>query len=558
MYASSLILLGIAFIAGNTGNNLMKRLHIPSCVIYLLAGLAVGRSGLRLLDEGSVAVLLKISYVALAVVGFHIGGGLRGSALRKYERRLIAVFLAESLASSLLAGAMAGGVVYLATRELNSSVAAGLLLGAIAAATAPFSTMEVFREKKARGVLTAAVRDIVVLDDALAIFLFSTGAYASALLIGSLSSSLSYDILRAVMEVAGSVGAGVAAGWAASAISRRMHEHGKYLPLISGVFAVLAGGVRLLGLDLVIASVAMGAAVANLAPNRSVEAFHIAERFTRPVYILFLMVAGACIVVESITVLLVWVALAYVVGRMIGKYGGAYLGADAVGAPAVIRRYLGLCLFGQTGVAMGLAVLAASRFAGLQIASLDMGQVVITAVSMAVVAAEFAGPVALRHAVLKAGEAGHNVTEEDLYQMFTLPDMIDENAVSFVPHSRLSEMMEGLSGTNFVNYIIVDESRRVVGQVSLESLRYCLSDVEMGAWLVAADLMDPVREIIPSDMLLSDAVQRIRDKGLEAVPVVDPVTLEYRGIFELRSCEKRISQEVWRRRRQSDREGELV
>ena len=46
-----------------------------------------------------------------------------------------------------------------------------------------------------------------------------------------------------------------------------------------------------------------------------------------------------------------------VLGRCLGKFFGAWLGATVSGAPRVVRRYLGLTLLPKAGVTVGLALM---------------------------------------------------------------------------------------------------------------------------------------------------------------------------------------------------------
>ncbi len=54
-------------------------------------------------------------------------------------------------------------------------------------------------------------------------------------------------------------------------------------------------------------------------------------------------------------------AVLYFVIRLVGKYVGAYIGALVTGKSKEVRRYLGLALAPQAGVAIGLAALVARQ-----------------------------------------------------------------------------------------------------------------------------------------------------------------------------------------------------
>ena len=70
----------------------------------------------------------------------------------------------------------------------------------------------------------------------------------------------------------------------------------------------------------------------------------------------------------------------------------------AVGVPQTIRRYLGLTLLSQTGVTVGLALLAATRFP-------SFGGLLLNAVLASTILNELLAPPLSRYAINKAGES---------------------------------------------------------------------------------------------------------------------------------------------------------
>jgi hypothetical protein len=77
---------------------------------------------------------------------------------------------------------------------------------------------------------------------------------------------------------------------------------------------------------------------------------------------------------------------------------GAYLGGLAAGAEPRIRRWMGLAIMPQAGVALGMALVAGNAFPELRdtILPLVIGSTVVF---------ELAGPALTRLAIVRAGEA---------------------------------------------------------------------------------------------------------------------------------------------------------
>ncbi len=92
----------------------------------------------------------------------------------------------------------------------------------------------------------------------------------------------------------------------------------------------------------------------------------------------------------------------YVVARCAGKYFGAALGATVTHADKNVRKYLGITLFPQAGVAIGMATMCKSEFvkAGYQ----EVGSKIVTITMCAVLIYELVGPVLTKVALTKAGE----------------------------------------------------------------------------------------------------------------------------------------------------------
>lgn len=91
--------------------------------------------------------------------------------------------------------------------------------------------------------------------------------------------------------------------------------------------------------------------------------------------------------------------------RIIGKILGAYFGSLISKAPKVVRKYLGLCLLSQIGVAIGLAMIVHQDFQSFAIGS-KMSTWVINILLFTTLFTEIIGPICTKYAVIRAGEAG--------------------------------------------------------------------------------------------------------------------------------------------------------
>ena len=147
----------------------------------------------------------------------------------------------------------------------------------------------------------------------------------------------------------------------------------------------------------------IGAVMVNLSQVHEVL-MEQCDRFTPPLFLLFFVLSGADLdlsVLPSVGL----IGVGYLLLRSIGKWGGTMAGAAAVHADSNIRKYLGLTLLPQAGVAIGMAAQVASKFNKTP-EMLAMAKQINTIVLAGVLVFELIGPIITKLALTKAGEIG--------------------------------------------------------------------------------------------------------------------------------------------------------
>jgi len=547
-------IVGGALLFGTIGARVFQLIRFPQVVGYIIIGLVLGRSGFELIDEGTIDALRPFNFFALGIIGFMIGGELHRDVFRKYGKQFVGILLSEGIGAFLVVSILSTALLALVTRELAASVAVGIVLGALSSATAPAATVEVLREYKTRGVLTTAVYAVVAMDDGLALILYGVATSIAGLIVSPGGSGADGGLVAALGEalykLITAVAVGVLAGIALNFILRRGRDREKALTYIIGSLALVIGLCGLLKVDEILAAMALGVVIVNLAPRRSYSAFEVVERFAPPIYVLFFVIVGAHVEVVGMGLWMLGLAVAYVVGRSLGKMLGVNIGARATKSPAVLRKYLGLCLFSQGGVAIGLALAAGDRFASVALGSVAIGSIIMTTITMTTLLVEILGPPAVKFAMCKAGEVGLNVTEEDLMASHTVADMMNSSPPTFQESAPLAVVLRTISDTDAASYPVVSEDNSLSGVISLSDLKQSFGAEGLTAWLVAFDLMRPAADTIDSSAPLTEAVTRMREQGLECLPVLaskdDPRLV---GMIELRAISRKLSQEILRRHR---------
>ena len=328
-------------------------------------------------------------------------------------------------------------------------------------------------------------------------------------------------------------------------LGRRVPDRPLYrVAFIIGAVAAVTGAGNWLGVDLILASMAMGLTLANMAERRSNEAFRIVERFAPPIYALFFVTVGAHLHMQGMPGWMWALAVPYVIARSAGKIFGVRLGGRWGGAPVVVRKYLGLCLFCQGGVAVGLSIMASTRFAP------EVGPPIVMIIALTTLVVELIGPPCVKIAVKRAGEAGLDVTEEDLALTNKVADVMEGDEPTFSEGTRLADILRTIAETDAGSYAVIDSHQNLQGVITLQSLKQSFGAEGLTEWLVAHDLMQPPVDVITDQASLAEAMTRMNELDLESIPIVaDGKDRRLLGLLEMRAVKRWLSQEVLRRHR---------
>ena len=542
-----ILLMGLAIFFGTAGARVFQKIRIPQVVGYVIIGLIIGESGLNLIGRDTVETLSSFNMFALGIIGFMIGGELRRDVFKKYGKQFFVILCSEGIAAFILVAVFTGFVAWHFTGNLRTSVAIALVLGAIASATAPAATVNVLWEYKTRGPLTSTVLAIVALDDGLSLLLYSFASSIAVVFLGETNGSMWTIILMAVFEIVGAVILGVLTGLLLSFILRRIKEPDKALAFtVSSVLLVIGLSIAL-KVGSILAAMTLGATIANLATRRRQSTFELIEKFAPPIYVLFFVLAGAHLVVGEITGWMIVMVLVYLVGRTVGKAFGSWFGARVSKAPDVVRRYLGICLLSQAGVAIGLAIISSQLFTG------QVGHTIIVIVMTTTFVVEIFGPMFVKVGVKKAGEVGLNITEEDLIETYSVADVMDAKVPVISAGMSLSEIIKIVSSTDSFYYPVVDNGKKVMGAVTLDGIRNTFATQELNDWLVALDVMEPIIAKVTPDIALSEALERARRLDIEYLPVVASNEDDrFVGVLNRRAVSRSLSAEVLSRQQKAD------
>ena len=543
--SSILFILGIGIFGGIAGAWFFQKIKIPQVLGYLVIGIIIGQSGMKLINSDIIDSLKNFNFFALGIIGFLVGGELHGSTMKKYGKQFSAILLGEGVLSFSLVTISVSLVLYIFTKNFSASLAGGIVFGAIASATDPASTMDVLWEYRSKGVLTTTIIAIVALDDALAMALYGLGTGAAQMIIGG-DTSILEQAIRIGIELFGAVAMGGVAGFFMNFIIRYSSDKNRTMIFTIGTLLIVISLSLMLNIDVILASMTLGIVITNKAPQRSKELFSLIKNSASPIYVLFFVLVGARLTLGNMPGFLWIIVGLYVLFRSAGKMLGAWLGAKITKADPVVQKYTGMGLFAQGGVAIGLSIMASQHLGNLTLGDgINLGDIIITGVTATTFIVQIIGPTMVKIAIKLAKETGKNITEEDVISKWKVADVLDAD----VPLVKISDSVKKIvtlfSESDYFCLPVVDQQNKTVGMITMNDLKELLISQDTWEWILAEDILSNTADVITKTAPLEEAITILRQLGREQLPVIEsianPVPV---GILDTRVVRKLVNKEM--------------
>lgn len=405
----ALLSVGVALIAGLLLTRLFTRLKLPDVTAYLVAGVLIGPyvlgrlgvPGLGLNTMEMVDSLSFLSDIALGFIAFAIGSEFRLTKLREIGKQATVVGIFQSVAAAVVVDAALLLLHLFLGDRLPVSMA--ITLGAIATATAPAATLMVVRQYKARGAVTDILLPVVALDDAvgLVVFAISFGA-AQAMESGSVNTAA--VLLAPLLEIVLSLILGSLIGLLLTWVERFFNSNKNRLTLMTGCVILTVAlckiefrfGALTVGFSSLLVCMMLGTVFCNACPL-SEDLMEKEENWTAPIYTLFFVLSGAALrfdVFADITI--VGIGLVYILMRCVGKFYGAYFSTKMTHCAPMVCKYLGITLFPQAGVALGMCMQATALG--------NVGVLIRNIILFSVLIYELVGPALTKWALTRSGD----------------------------------------------------------------------------------------------------------------------------------------------------------
>ena len=407
----TLLSIAIAMTAGLFVSRFAKLLKLPAVTGYLIAGILVGPyvlgqigvPGLGFVSHDAVNNLAILSDVALGFIAFAIGNEFRLSQLKKTGKQATVIGILQAVVATLCVDAALIGLYFILDGKMSLPVA--ITLGAIASATAPAATLMVVRQYKAEGKLTDLLLPIVALDDAVGLVIFAVSFGIAKALINGSPDPVSI-IVNPLVEIFMSILLGAVMGVLFSLAEKYFKSNSKRLSLaVTAViltvalskysFGIAETGIKVSFSPLLVCMM-LGTVFCNMC-DFSAEIMAKTDKWTAPLFMIFFVLSGAELELSVFTNLtIVFIGVVYIIARSLGKYFGARWSAGLVGCDQNIKKYLGITLLPQAGVALGMSVTAEELGSD--------GDMIRNIVLFGVLIYELFGPMLTKIALTKAGD----------------------------------------------------------------------------------------------------------------------------------------------------------
>jgi len=392
--------LGIILLAGLLSAKLIRKLKIPTITAYLLLGIAIGPTLFNLVSPGILQSSGLISNIVLSFIAFSLGQNFSMERFRRIGKSILYISIGEVIGAwvvvTLCIWLIAKQPFYIA-----------LIFGAIAPATAPAAIVMVTREYKARGTFTDTLLGVVAIDDAWGIILFAfclAIAKSMAGAHGLVTDTVFAGVLQAGIEIVGALILGGVLALILSKLSKYITNASDLLIYTLGFILLTAGLALHFGLSVLLANMFLAAVLVNI-NKTSFKFFDVLRSVDSPFYLLFFVLAGVNLLINDATFLgfIGVLGLIYIFSRLPGEMIGASLGAHAAKAQSNVKKFIGLGLAPQAGVALGLALIAKSTFVA-EINGVSIGSIIFSTIVLTTVFYELIGPLCTKIALKKAGD----------------------------------------------------------------------------------------------------------------------------------------------------------
>ena len=401
---STLFFVGLIFVFGSFMKFVSQKLKVLYVVGYLIFGVIIGPDVLNIVPKEFIYNTHVIIELSLAIISVLVGANLKYNILKTQWRQIAIISLFETffaflfitIAFYLLFSYLEFGF----DKEYRLVVA--LLFGGLASATAPATILAITHELKFKNRFSSFLLGTVAMDNAFALIAFSF----ISMITDTLLSTYGFKIENFLILIPKTFFAIIigAVGAAISVMIDNVFKNYSSIKTTStlGMIFMVYALAEYWRLEPLLSALVMGIVMANL----SKEFFLVKKEFDRHlkdiIFLLFFTISAMHLNLEFL-ITMPTVVVVYVVSRIIGKIFGVYIGGKVSDSTKFIQNNLGVALFPQAGIAIGLALSMQSEIYLEPIAPIIVNVIIATTIVH-----ELLGPFFTRYVLKKSEKQLHN------------------------------------------------------------------------------------------------------------------------------------------------------
>jgi trehalose 6-phosphate synthase len=396
--AGTALALGFTLLGAWITGDAVRRIRLPRLTGFLLFGVVIGPYLGNVITQAMAIQLQVIAGIATTLIALIAGLTLNVERLG-HQLRAIGKLTLVTLAITMTGIGVVGWIVWPWLPVFPDAagverLAILLLLVIMAVTFSPTMTAAVTTETGARGRLSELVLAIVVLADIVLLVLFSLAVPFARLVFGTSGGPTMGVLARIGWEIGGAIAFGVLIG-ALFALYMRYVRREMTLVLI-GVCALLSQVGTTQQFEPLLAALAAGLVIENLAIAQGDALKTAVERGASPVLVIFFVAVGTSLRMDALAAVgIAALAMAALRLGLIRLAVGA--GARLAGMKPERVRYVWTGLISQAGMTLGFASVAALEFP-------QWGPAVQTLLAALVVLDELAGPLLFRYGLSRGDE----------------------------------------------------------------------------------------------------------------------------------------------------------
>jgi len=396
-----LFYLGLIFVLGAIMKWVSIKIKVLYVVGYLMLGFVAGPNVLNIIPKEFMEASGVITDISLSLISVLVGANLRYNVIKNVWKQIIVVSIFEAIFTFIFIGTIFYMLFDFLSMgfEVNYQLQIALIFGSLASATAPATILAVIHELNIKNRFSSFLLGVVATDNAIALILFSL------VIIGTRSSTkfagYAFESALVIIPIIiSTILIGILGAFISEFIDRvfKNYKSIKTTSTIGMIFLVYSIS-KSCGLDPLLASLVMGIVMSNLSKNFTLVKKEFDYHLKDMIFLLFFTISAMHLDIEFL-LFMPKVIFIYVLFRIIGKILGVWVGGKVMKTDKNIQKYIGLALFPQAGIAIGLA-LSLQREAGFE----TVAPIILNIIIATTVIHEFIGPALTKYVLVKNREA---------------------------------------------------------------------------------------------------------------------------------------------------------